>query len=174
MSPDAPTVDLQQLWYAVLRRRAWSTLAVIPAHAGASAVPLAHALARVAELHLGQRVSVVVPGERCSLDELPALVPALAEREPAERRESGNWDVGVRDAMGMDGRHAALRELDRAPAVIVALESVMVHPLGVAVASAADAALLCITLGETPVASARRTIELVGRDRFIGCVVWRH
>src|SRR5260370_7451413 len=58
--------------------------------------------------------------------------------------------------------------------VIVALEPVVSNPLGIAVAMAADAALLCVTLGEAPLASAKRTIEMIGRERFIGVVVVPH
>jgi hypothetical protein len=54
--------------------------------------------------------------------------------------------------------------------VIVALDPVISNPSALPVALAADAALLCVTLGETEIASARRTVEMIGRDRFIGCV----
>jgi len=54
--------------------------------------------------------------------------------------------------------------------VIVVLESVVSNPAGIPVALAADAALLCIQLGETDFDSAHRTVELLGESRFVGAV----
>jgi hypothetical protein len=58
--------------------------------------------------------------------------------------------------------------------VVVGLDPVVSNPAGLTVALAADAALLCVALGETDIASARRTLEMVGHDRFIGCVALVH
>ncbi len=55
--------------------------------------------------------------------------------------------------------------------IIVAIPPVVVQPLGVAVARAADAVVLCVALGQTPSAQVARTIELVGRERIRGAVV---
>ena len=54
--------------------------------------------------------------------------------------------------------------------VVVALDPVVSNPAVLPIVLAADAALICITLGQTEIASARRTVELIGRERFIGCV----
>jgi hypothetical protein len=54
--------------------------------------------------------------------------------------------------------------------VIVVLESIVSNPAGIPVALAADAALLCIQLGETDFESAERTVELLGESRFVGAV----
>ena len=53
---------------------------------------------------------------------------------------------------------------------IVVLESIVSNPAGIPVALAADAALLCIQLGETDFDSAQRTVELLGESRFVGAV----
>jgi hypothetical protein len=53
---------------------------------------------------------------------------------------------------------------------VVALGSPLTKPAGLRVAYAADAALLAVTLGDTDLASARRTVELVGHERFLGSV----
>ncbi len=54
--------------------------------------------------------------------------------------------------------------------VIVALDSVLSNQAGIPVALAADAALLCVTMGDTELDAARRTVSLVGKDRFVGTV----
>lgn len=58
--------------------------------------------------------------------------------------------------------------------VIVVLDSVLSNPTGIPVALAADAVLLCVHLGETETESARRTIEMIGADRFVGAVAIRN
>jgi hypothetical protein len=57
--------------------------------------------------------------------------------------------------------------------VILALGSVLENPPGLAVAQAADAAILCVALGESTLAEAERTIEEVGRARFVGSLILR-
>jgi hypothetical protein len=54
--------------------------------------------------------------------------------------------------------------------VILVLESIVSNPAGIPIALAADAALLCIQLGETDFESAERTVELLGESRFVGAV----
>lgn len=53
---------------------------------------------------------------------------------------------------------------------IVVLDSVLTNPAGIPLALAADAALLCVELGEADSESAKRTVELVGDSRFVGAV----
>ena len=55
--------------------------------------------------------------------------------------------------------------------VIVAIQPVVVEPLGLAVTEGADAVVLCIEVGRTRLAAARRTIELVGRERIAGALL---
>src|SRR5262249_9462752 len=44
------------------------------------------------------------------------------------------------------------------------------NAISVPIAQAADAAILCVFIGETSMVTAEQTIEQVGRDRFIGTV----
>jgi len=54
--------------------------------------------------------------------------------------------------------------------VVVAIDPVVSNPAGVELTHAVDAVMLCITMGRTDLASARKTIRLIGRQYFIGCV----
>lgn len=56
---------------------------------------------------------------------------------------------------------------------IVAVASPIAHPAAIAIARAADAALLVVALGTTHFEAARRTLALIGRERFIGGVALR-
>ena len=53
---------------------------------------------------------------------------------------------------------------------LVAVDSPLYRPAAMPLATAADAALLVVTLGQTPVPEARKVVELVGRHRFLGTV----
>jgi hypothetical protein len=57
--------------------------------------------------------------------------------------------------------------------VVVAIHPVTVEPLGLALAQAAEAVVLCVKLGHTNLEAARATIGLIGRDRVIGAVAVR-
>ncbi|HTP30288.1 MAG TPA: hypothetical protein VMK12_32110 [Anaeromyxobacteraceae bacterium] len=55
--------------------------------------------------------------------------------------------------------------------VIVALDPVVQNSAGIAIALAADAVLLAVVLERGDLASARRTVDLIGSQRIIGSVV---
>jgi hypothetical protein len=54
--------------------------------------------------------------------------------------------------------------------VVVVVDSVIGKQSAIPFTMAADAALLCVHLGVTSVENARRTVELVGKERFVGAV----
>jgi hypothetical protein len=59
----------------------------------------------------------------------------------------------------------------RTGSTIIAIDPVVLNPDGIPVALSADAALLCVELGRADITSARRTVQLIGREHFIGCVI---
>jgi hypothetical protein len=143
---DAPTKETQQIWFMLARSR-WKSLALIPADEGGSTAALAAALAEVGrQLREGAVTALQLP----RLDYITAS--------------------GIADAIAAAGRGEGVPENLQ---VIIALPPVLDDPLGVAIAHAADAAVLCVEMGKTRLGSARRTIELVGRERFVGSVLLR-
>jgi hypothetical protein len=59
----------------------------------------------------------------------------------------------------------------RGARLVVAADPVVTSPVALPLVRAADAALLVVTLGESGLAAAIRTIEVVGRERILGCVL---
>jgi hypothetical protein len=55
--------------------------------------------------------------------------------------------------------------------VFVALGSVSENPAAVPIARAADALVLCVALGRSDVRSAQKTLDAIGRERFLGCIL---
>jgi len=139
-----PAFELQELWFATLRAE-WASLAVIPAHAGGSAFEIARALAEAGSRHRGTPVRLV-KADANDLAQTAQFVDSLS-------RKSGGGST------------------KRGGEIIIAVDPVVENPLGIAIAFAADAVLVTIELGVTDLASARKTIEMVGRERLLGCVV---
>ncbi|HEX8699467.1 MAG TPA: hypothetical protein VF815_11565 [Myxococcaceae bacterium] len=54
--------------------------------------------------------------------------------------------------------------------IVTCIDSVLTNPVGLEVALAADRALLSVPLGSTSLATARQTLELIGKARFLGSV----
>ncbi len=55
---EAPTAEMQRLWFATLRKE-WSSLVVVPAHPKGSASKVARSLAQVAALHKDDAIKLI-------------------------------------------------------------------------------------------------------------------
>ncbi len=147
---ELPDPEYQELWFA-LTRKTWSSVVLVPADEGQSAAQLATSLADV-----GRRLRYA-PVTAMVADQLDFA--AAAQMTPRVA------------APGHPNRAKALA--NPAGQMIVAIPPVVVEPLGVAVARAADTAVLVVELGRTRMSAARRTIELIGRDQFVGSFILR-
>lgn len=178
--------DVQEFWFTLARFR-WSSLVLVPADEGISAAPLANALADVGCRLRDSPVTAIVAD---SMDyESARILADLQLRVQVDRRTAeavqvvdpivtppSSSDPGSGGAAS-DGEAPAAAEAGgaretalMAPAgqVVVAIQPVVVEPLGVAIAQAADAVILCLELGKTRIDAARRTMELIGPDRIAG------
>jgi hypothetical protein len=61
--------------------------------------------------------------------------------------------------------------VDEGRSVIVSLRSIAENPATIAIAGALEAAVLCVRLGESSIASALQAIQEIGRPKFIGSIV---
>jgi hypothetical protein len=123
-------------------------LVVIPAGSGATAASVAIALADV-----GRR-----------LREMPVTFLVMAET--IDYPTAGR----IVRTLGAGGRKEEHSEAGSASKLVIAIPSVLTEPLGLVVAKAADAVVLCIEKGHTTIPDAHRTIDLIGRDRIAGCL----
>jgi hypothetical protein len=133
-----PSAAWQQVWFAA-RQRPWTSLVVVPAHAGTSALFVAEALASVGALYGDRPVQLLnAEGERLA--------------DVAARLRSLGAIVG------------------RQELVVVAVDAPAAQAASIPIARAVEAAILVVPLGESGFAEARHTMDLVGRDRFVGAV----
>lgn len=140
---------LQELWFAT-RRRNWKSLVLVPASPGRSAFPLANALGETGEF-ISRSPVHVINAEGMDLDQVTSVATDLsgaAARSAGGASERGNQR-----------------------STIVSIDAVTANPLALGIALAADAVLVCIELGGTNLDVARRTIEMIGRDRIVGSVL---
>ena len=129
--------------WRAIQKTPWHSLAIVPADIATDARPIAEALVSTASLMLGKA---------------PELL----------------------DGTGLQSSKAAMFILDmtlasqpREHGAVVVLDSVVANEACIPVAIAADQVLLVATLKEATFAGFTRTLELLGRDRIIGCVTLR-
>lgn len=179
--------EFQELWFA-LARRPWSSLVLVPADPGESTAHVAHALADVGKRLSDTPVTAVAAstleyGTAVALAGLPQFVDR--RRLPA----AGSWptidleahpDPPVEEpapppAPAPDGPAPAEEAImvSSAARLIISIPPVVSEPLGLATTASADLVLICIALGQTRLANARRTVELIGRERVAGCFLLR-
>jgi len=148
--PQLSPVDAQRLWLEV-HRRPWSSLVIVPADPGTVAAGIATSLAK-AGATLGDPELRVLNAEGMGAEAIRTVI--------ADLKLIGELSGGAVSAnTGNPWR------------VVITIDSVETNPLGVMLAQAADAALLCVRKGKTELAAVRKTVELIGRDLFIGSLV---
>ena len=100
----------------------------------------------------------------------------LAEAVARQCTSAGQGAARAFGAEGLTGEgvsrqleelHALVKSGGRA---VVAIGAMAGRRSGAPILAAADGALLCVQLGLSTVKSARRAVELIGRDRFVGAV----
>jgi hypothetical protein len=147
-SPELPGHEHQALWFAMARRKLTSVV-LVPADESKPVERVANALAEVGRRLGDSPVTAIVAN---SIDY--GFVARAAALLASTHRGGGDTRPGASPLE-----------------VIVAIHSVITEPLGLALVQAADAVVLCVEMGRTRLEAANQTIELVGRDRIVGCVI---
>jgi hypothetical protein len=114
---------------------------------------------------------VLVPND-ASVD-----VVRFAEMLAKTGRVHGERPVSVVNATGVQlGEveatiEAITQTTNRGERVVVPVDPIGDHPAAIAILRASSAALLLVRIGESELATARATIDIVGRERLLGSVV---
>ena len=142
-----PPVSVQQLWLAV-QKQEWSSLVLMPTGPASSAFEVARTLHETGKLIMGERLRLI---DARGIN-LTATAPLILEMTSLSPVRPASEPRSVR--------------------TLVVIDSVLSHPSGIPIVLAADAALLCVELGRTVVTEARETLQLVGLERFVGCITF--
>jgi hypothetical protein len=137
----------QALWFA-LARLAWNSLVLVPADTGGSTDIVTRALANI--------------GDQLSITPVTSVLA-----------RPNHYKLAIQIAVGAAGSAWSDEERanPRAGRILIAIESVIDEPLGVGVCQGADATVICVDMGRSRLASVRRTVELIGRDKIVGTFV---
>jgi hypothetical protein len=192
-------LQYQELWFS-LGRRPWSSVVLVPADRSGSADEVASRLAEVGKRISRSPVTAITArsleyGTALALADLPSFVgqrgrppqapwtqavemppssldPSTQARPPEETSiqvaSGGGLPAEPSGPWGEDGPMVS-----SGARLIISIPPVVSQPLGLATARAADLVVLCVDLGATRLADARRTLELVGRERLAGCFLIR-
>jgi hypothetical protein len=164
----------QELWFS-LARKPWAALVLVPAHPGGTAGPIATSLADVGGRLRDTPITAIVADEvDYASARMLAEMQALASR--TRRRPAVTDDAERARTEPPGGTEPAQRDPGPPGApgqVIVAIPSVATEPLGVALAHAADAVVVCVERGRSTVREIRRTVELIGPERITGALFLR-
>ncbi len=173
----APGRQYQELWFQLARMR-WASVVLVPADRGTSAAVIATSLAEVGTRLRDTPVTAIVAEsiDYGSARTLAELQPRLDSTRPWPSVEVAASAVPAKEDAALEASPPPHREAKLMPPMgraIIAIQPVVDEPLGVAIAQAADAVVLCIEVGITRMKAARRTIELIGPDRIIGVFLIR-
>lgn len=166
--------ELQALWFAIARLR-WTSVVIVPADHGGSAADVATTLAQVGTQLRETPVTAIVANriDYSSARMLADLRPPLNDGGP--RPAAVAVEASPVAPRGTDPVQPT-RILHAAPLppvgqAIIAIQPILDEPLGIAVAQAADAVVLCVRMGKSRLKAARRTVGLIGAERVIGSVL---
>ncbi len=116
------------------------------------------------------RTLAVVPGdEDLSSYEIASLIMALGLHHGEPIGVADLRDIGlskVRASLDVVDFH-----VDRGERVVLATSAITSNLATVALARAADAAVLCVAFGSTSLALVKETVEQIGKEHFIGSLL---
>jgi hypothetical protein len=137
--------EFQELWFALARRH-WRSLVLVPADEGESVAAIAASLADVGRRLRRVPVTFFIMSNPIDYGSAAKIIAAF-------------------ESTRQDGSELATASTGQ---VILAIQPVIAEPLGLAVTEAADVVVVCAEVGRSHLAAARRTIELIGRERIAG------
>jgi hypothetical protein len=132
-----------QRLWVAMQRRPWRSLAVVSGSEGISTIEVASVLAKIAWYYRGQ----------------PSCVVDLR-------------DVSLR-LLDYHLQQVTAQMASGEQSTIISLRSIYENPTATSVINVADAAVVCVSLGVSKIASAVRTVEEIGREKCIGTIVLR-
>jgi len=139
----------------------WSWLVLVPGEPDYSTADLARALAQTGTRLSVQPVEFTVAKD-LDLDSSTRLIARLGISEGA----GGGWTQPHEQEFGSSDYGQPLTK------TIVALESPLANPLALPIALASDGVVLCVRRGRDRLASVRETIQAVGPNRILCCVLF--
>ncbi len=180
-----PSLDVQHIWFEVARTRSeWRTLAVVCASPNLDSMHVSHALSQMAALDPSDRVLLVNATPKKSTEGVTGKVEDIdSDLGGMKHFVDGNYDLidvtelGRNDAeVGLIYTPQLLEYLtakdrkQRYTTVVLALGCLLTQATSIPVARTADKVILVVGLEKTSFQDAKRSLEIIGRERIAGAV----
>lgn len=198
-APGSPSLDVQHIWYELVRDRSWKTLALVPSEEAEATVSLAREFGQIASQEPASRVLVINasiqglakpgysiqqprghdPDETIALPETHAIVV----KQPQQMVQSHGlpYDYVDFSLYREDDPEQVLdmgpRMLERLTSgerqyttIIIVTDSLVSQARAIPMCRAADRIVLCLTLNKTSLQQARHLIKIVGRENIVGSI----
>jgi hypothetical protein len=192
-----PSREYLELWIHLSRRK-WGSLVIIPADRDGSTAEIANALAEIGQrLSYGPVTAIAVSSlefgsalaladlqqhlerERraggISAQEFPAEEQPPVEDAPTTGAAPSGAEPVVPSPEPVAFEPPKTEALAKVPParLIISIPPVLTEPLGLTAAQESDAVVLAVRLNRSRMDEVRRTLQLVGRERVIGCFLVR-
>lgn len=176
-----PNLELQHLWFRVADKRSWTTLALVPVDDDVNTLALGQALAQMAAHQADSRVLLVNASIK---DCLPGNAAGEPEIMADGQAPMLGYDLIDFSVLGLEDAHRAVAS---SPQLLTYLESegrsystalfttdaLLLRTPAIPLARSADAVILCVRVGHTPLPDVRKLVKILDRDRIIGSIALR-
>lgn len=162
---DNPEIDFQtqRVWFDLVRRSNWRSLAIVPASAEVDVQPIAFDFARLAAMQPDSRILLVDGGSQNPTMPLPSNVQRTKTRRFADKELLEEF-LPTLEAELQSG-HAGTSQ------VLIAATFLWEKASTIPLVRAADAWVLAVTLGQTKYGEAKETLDLLDRETLLGSVI---
>jgi hypothetical protein len=180
-----PSLDVQHIWFEVARTRSeWRTLAVVCASPNLDSMHVSHALSQMAALDPSDRVLLVNATPKKSTEGVVGKVEDIdSDLGGMKHFVDGNYDLIDVTELGRNDAEVGLiytpQLLDyltakdrkqRYTTVVLALGCLLTQATSIPVARTADKVILVVGLEKTSFHDAKRSVEIIGKERIAGAV----
>jgi hypothetical protein len=168
--------EIVELWIR-LSRSDWSSLILVPADPGDSTTAIARTLADIGQrLSYFQVTAITVE----SLEYGSALALAdIQQQVDRDRRARSRLPepppapepAPAGDSETPPGPRTEALVLNPPARLVISIPPILSEPLGLNATHEADAVIVLVRMGRSHLANVRRTVELIGRERVMGCIL---
>jgi hypothetical protein len=171
----APELRLHHIWFELVRRRTFRSLGLVAADECVPVSPLAHGLARVAGLGAPGSVLLVdadTPASRQSPSTTPAGYQLVSVSEDTtEEALLAVFVPQVKSIIESSSTEASPGGTRKYSTIIVAAAHPQRHIASIPLVRSTDAAVLCVQLGTTRIAAAKRAQAHFAPELLLGSLV---
>ncbi len=175
---ELPPLEIQHAWFQITHRSDWNSIVLIPASDDIQTIGLAHAFGQMAVRDPHDDIWVVNTGSGSNkafekFD--PKFLQFKSSAYPYKLFDLGKFDIPP-EAVKYAAEELLTRRDNAEPQqirVIFAVDSLLNQTHTISLCRQVDKVVLCAALGRTQLESARRIVEIVGKEKVLGCVAFR-